>query len=335
LKNTNVLLREKQKYVSVPINNEFSELVDDLMLNKWQKLINLVADIINVKAGLIMRITEEYMEVYLRSNNQNNPYPHDGKDQLGHGLYCETVIGENSELYVKNALDTAAWKDNPDVKLDMISYIGLPIKNPDGSFFGTICALDNEPLEITKKYIDLLEQFRDSIETDLQLMINNQRMAELSSHDELTDLYNRRKMNEFLENAQSDINRNLLDVSLAIIDLDNFKQVNDKRGHSDGDKVLQIFAEILQNRVRKTDRIARYGGDEFLMLCRGTDKNGLKTLLKDIRKQFKANPFIKELGVSFSFGVASSSEYNKDINEVLKQADHKMYRQKQAKNHLL
>lgn len=323
-----IWLREKNELVYVPVNSEFSELLDDRAIAKWQKLINLVAEILNVKAGLIMRITEENMEVFLRSENEGNPYPADSKDKLGHGLYCETVIGKDKELFIENALISEVWKDNPDVKLDMISYIGLPIKNPDGSFFGTICALDERAMVKSKKYLVLLEQFRESIEMDLQMILKNRCITELTYTDELTGLDNRRRMNEYLQSAQEDINRNLMHVSLALIDLDRLKEVNDQLGHFEGDTVLKIFGNILRNRLRKTDRVARIGGDEFVVLCRGTDIEGLTMLLKDIRRQFEANSFIRETGVSFSFGMASTSEQEKDVFEILKQADRNMYRQK-------
>ncbi len=176
---TKVFLREKQGYITIPINPEFAELADDLMLQKWQNMINLVAKTLAVKAGLIMRVTKENMEVFLRSENEGNPYPSDGKDHLGHGLYCETVLGENRALYIDNSLHSAAWKDNPDVKLQMIAYYGLPIKNPDGSFFGTICDLDDKTMADSQKYADLLDQFRHSIETDLSLVMNVKQMSEL------------------------------------------------------------------------------------------------------------------------------------------------------------
>ncbi len=326
-----VLVREKQKYVTVQINTELSSLVDDVVILKWQKLINLVAEILEVKAGLIMRITDQQMEVFLRSNNEDNPYPANGKDQLGHGLYCETVIGEGKKLFVEDARISEVWKDNPDVKINMISYLGLPIKNPDGSYFGTICALDDEAIGSSKKYIELLEQFRESIETDLQMIQKTQRIIELSSFDDLTGLYNRRSMNEFLQNAQDDINRELMHVSVAMIDLDNLKMVNDNLGHLEGDKVLQFFGQILKNRARKTDRAARYGGDEFIMLCRGTDEMGLRVLLQDIQMHFEKDSYFKEIGVSFSFGIASTSDQDNDVFETLKKADRNMYKQKNAK----
>ncbi len=175
---TNVYLREKQKYITVPINPDFTRNIDTLIVEKWQQMINLVASIFEVKAGLIMRITKENMEIFLRSENKENPYPPDGKDQLGHGLYCETVIGENSELYIDNALNSKTWQDNPDVRLDMVAYYGLPIKNPDGSFFGTICALDDKTMANSEKYRDLLEQFRSSIEKDLKILQLNEELEE-------------------------------------------------------------------------------------------------------------------------------------------------------------
>ena len=327
---TKVYLREKEEFVSVPINTDYLELIDQNVVAKWQKIINLVAEILNVKAGLIMRVTDEYMEVFLRSENQDNPYPNGSRDKLGLGLYCETVIGENKELFIKNALDSKTWKDNPDIELNMVSYLGLPIKNPDGSYFGTICALDDNTMNRSNKYTSLMEQFREAIEMDLKIICKNRRIEELTKIDELTGLYNRRYINEILQSAQEDVNRNLIHVSLAMIDLDHLKKVNDQKGHLAGDKVLKIFGSIVLDRIRKTDRAARYGGDEFILLCRGGDKEGLTVLLQDIKKRFEADPFIKEMGVTFSFGIASTLEQNQNIFELLKLADDYMYKQKKA-----
>lgn len=132
--NTDVYMRENKNYKSVEITDSNKPELNGLMISKWQNIINLVAEILDVPAGLIMKITGDSMKVYLKSGNDGNPYTEGGEEKLGKGLYCETVIGTDSELLVPDALVEEAWKDNPDVELDMISYYGLPIHWPDQSF---------------------------------------------------------------------------------------------------------------------------------------------------------------------------------------------------------
>ncbi len=97
-----------------------------------------------------MRITKENMEVFLRSENIENPYPPDGKDQLGHGLYCETVIGDDSELSIDNSLHSKTWQDNPDVKLDMIAYYACRLKIPMAAFLELYVLWMIRPWQILK-----------------------------------------------------------------------------------------------------------------------------------------------------------------------------------------
>ena len=105
----------------------FDSNLDEVM-DECQSVIDLMARIINVPAGLIMRLKDKKLEVFISSKTKNNPYEvGDNEVMEKSGLYCETVIKSNELLKVPNALKDIHWKDNPDVKLNMISYLGLPI----------------------------------------------------------------------------------------------------------------------------------------------------------------------------------------------------------------
>ena len=104
MKTAEVYLREEDKKIKVRITDSKKPEISDVILEKWQRIINLMAKIMNVPSGLLMNITEESMVVFLKSQNPENPYPVGGSDKLGHGLYCETVIGNDKELLVPNAL---------------------------------------------------------------------------------------------------------------------------------------------------------------------------------------------------------------------------------------
>ena len=175
---TDVFLRQEQITKSVNISSIEKPLIEEYVIKKWQKIINLTAKILDVPSGLIMQITEDSMRVFLKSKNIDNPYQEGASDSLGSGLYCETVIGNNADLLVDNALKYEEWKDNPDVKLNMISYYGLPIQWPDNDFFGTICVLDNKENFYSDTFKQLITEFKTSIEKDLELLCQTQEIKE-------------------------------------------------------------------------------------------------------------------------------------------------------------
>lgn len=144
------------------------------MVEKWQNVVDTMAGLMGVPAGLVMRIVDPDIEVYISSRTSNNPYhPGDKEPLVGSGLYCERVINTREELLVPNALSDEEWKDNPDVAHHMISYLGLPLLFPDGTPFGTICVLDNKENPYSKTYIDLIRNFREIIENNLELLYAN------------------------------------------------------------------------------------------------------------------------------------------------------------------
>jgi len=145
-------------------------------IQKWQKTVDLMAAIFDVPAGLIMRVLPSQIEVLLASHSTGNPYKIGEKADLNTGLYCETVMAEREQLVVPNALDDPQWKDNPDVPLNMISYMGVPLICPDGSVFGTICVLDDHKREHLPLYRDMLDEFRGIIEQDLHMLDQDNRL---------------------------------------------------------------------------------------------------------------------------------------------------------------
>lgn len=139
-------------------------------IGKWQKTVDLMAAIFDVPAGLIMRVLPTQIEVLLASQSSKNPYEVGEKAELNTGLYCETVMANRDQLAVPNALEDPDWKDNPDVALNMISYLGVPLMGPDGSVFGTICVLDDKTRTFLPLYAEMLESFRGIIEQDLRVL---------------------------------------------------------------------------------------------------------------------------------------------------------------------
>jgi GAF domain-containing protein len=160
--------------------------VDEETVAKWQGVVDTMAELIHVPAGLIMRISGSDIEVFVASETLGNPYhPGDKERLIGSGLYCETVVKTRGKLLVPDATTDEEWKENPDIELGMISYLGYPIVLPTGDVFGTICVLDNKENHYSEIYERLVLHFKELIESHLRLLLENQTLMQVNQ--ELTE----------------------------------------------------------------------------------------------------------------------------------------------------
>lgn len=323
---TKVKLRELNEYVEISITSKNKPDISKDIVAKWQRIIDLIAAVFDVPAGLIMKVTKKDMEVFLKSSNKDNPYPQHGKDHLGHGLYCETVLGTNQPLLIDNALKYHDWENNPDVKIDMISYYGLPIKWPDGTFFGTICVLDRQEKQYNDKHKSLLKQMKESMETDLKMLELQNKLYHMSMTDALTDVYNRRYLVEQLSKWLKDLKTQQNLFSVVMFDIDHFKRVNDEFGHLIGDKVLISIARIFKDALLDDDFIARFGGDEFVLCLKNKDKTTSKALVDDLITEITTNSHLKPYHIHLSYGIACIDKKETDIDQIIALIDGEMYK---------
>lgn len=171
--------------------NHSAHEIPDSFLRKWQDTTNVMANIFEVPAGLIMRVLPEQIEVLVSSHTDGNPYEADEKAHLDTGLYCETVMATRNVLSVPNALQDAQWQHNPDVALNMISYLGVPLLWTDEEVFGTICVLDSKTRHYRARYVDLLWEIKKSIEADFKVIQQQTRL--IASNLELRDAVERQR----------------------------------------------------------------------------------------------------------------------------------------------
>lgn len=155
-------------------SNKINVKLFSRIMKNWQEIADILAEIIGVPAALVMKISNPDIEVFVSSNSKGNPYHPGDKEKLNNsGLYCETVIKTKKKLLVPDALADTKWKHNPDVKQNMISYLGFPILLPDGKPFGTICILDNKSNKYSNVIEKLMLKFRSIIESHLELIYMN------------------------------------------------------------------------------------------------------------------------------------------------------------------
>ena len=163
-----------------------------------------------------------------------------------------------------------------------------------------------------------------SIEKTKEIERINKELEYNATMDFLTDLYNRRKSDEILENEWERYKRYKRNFSIIILDIDDFKNINDKYGHNVGDKILNEFAGILKENVRKTDKIGRWGGEEFLIVCPESNLEESLIVAEKIRTGICKNKFEVDELITGSFGI-STAKGKESIYELVSKADEAMY----------
>lgn len=154
-------------------------------------------------------------------------------------------------------------------------------------------------------------------------------LEQLATRDALTGAENRRALENELEIAIAGFRRDARPVALAVLDLDHFKTINDRFGHDEGDRVLQRFVQVVQASVRRTDRLYRYGGEEFVLLMRATDELGLELAMSHLRSQIRAALTVRDEPVTVSIGGAILRAGEKR-DAWFTRADDALYRAKQG-----
>ncbi|MDP1785588.1 MAG: EAL domain-containing protein [Sulfuricurvum sp.] len=160
-----------------------------------------------------------------------------------------------------------------------------------------------------------------------------EKLQELSDRDYLTGLYNRRKFEEFLSYEIGRSLRHQHKFTIIMIDLDNFKYINDTYGHASGDLVLKEVTEIFGSNLRNADILARLGGDEFAVILPETPYENGYAVVEKLRSQLEATPIslmFDQITLTASFGIAEYPELGDSIETLLTGSDIAMYKAKKA-----
>lgn len=162
-----------------------------------------------------------------------------------------------------------------------------------------------------------------------QLKVNNKKLEKLSREDILTKVGNRLNINEVLEDMYKNSQRYKTQSGVILLDIDDFKQVNDRYGHIFGDEILKKFAQLLIKNIRQTDKLGRWGGEEFLIVCPNTNIENLKKIAENLRQSIESDMLLQEKSITASFGL-SVFDGLKDIDQVVAQADENLYKAKNS-----
>lgn len=299
-----------------------------------QRIAESLHKILNVKWVLI--------STYLKEQNAFCPKAQSGFEKIWERIKDEKIPQEDifylwenskeiSKSYIISANDYIQKKYGKNLNLPFEHsltsiYIPLKVQNDLLGFLQVEGIKFNG--DINEK-ISLLELFANQASYSLNIINTYEKLHNLSIKDTLTEAYNFRYFKEVLDREIKKYSRLKNIFSIAIMDLDNFKEINDNYGHLAGDLVLQELIRIVNSQIRKdVDMVFRYGGDEFALFFPSTDSKKIYPLLERIRKNISEHNFIIrveeekfEIKINISIGAAAFPENSKNMIELISKAD--------------
>jgi diguanylate cyclase (GGDEF)-like protein len=195
---------------------------------------------------------------------------------------------------------------------------------------------------VLKKYAQMRHKLESLVEErTAELKEKSEELERQATHDKLTRLYNRRYADDYLERQIESARRYDRDFTIALADIDHFKQINDRFSHAVGDEVLRRVSEMLVNRCRKTDMVARYGGEEFLLCFPDTSTEFAEQICGQIRTAVEdadwsdiVEKFGTHLYITISFGIAKAGNDSRRAS-ILSDADTRLYQAKKKGRNLV
>lgn len=164
------------------------------------------------------------------------------------------------------------------------------------------------------------------------LLMQNADLQRKTIQDDLTTAFNRRYLDAYLDEELDRVRRYRRTLSILFFDLDHLKDVNDRHGHLAGSRVLRELAQLIKGKLRKSDRIFRYGGDEFVVTLPETGTEGALCVAHRLRRMVRSHRFLSTSGqavkLTASFGVATFPQDGALQKDLLRAADRAMYRVK-------
>jgi diguanylate cyclase (GGDEF)-like protein len=258
--------------------------------------------------------------------------------------FCAHAILDNRPLVVENTLQDERFRDNELVtkKPHIRAYAGQPIEFM-GENLGTLCAIDRAPKKFTETELLLLRDLTELVKSELASIFVSEAHGLLSSEldkakkdaliDPLTRLWNRRGADKFIAHEWETAKRSGEALSIALLDIDHFKTVNDTYGHKMGDTCLSHFSKKVIQSIRTSDILCRWGGEEFILLlpkCRGDD---LASTLERIHAELAISSVKNDSeNIQLSCSIGACTVYpklsQKGLEHAIQLADDCLYRAK-------
>ena len=301
------------------------------MLRNLDQLVDYIVEgttgILNADKCSLMLMNKDSRELTIKSAKGLKPEVVSAtRVNLGESI-AGIVAQEGKSILVKNIEYDQRFQRKSRPSYIGRSFMSVPIRL-DHDLIGVINVADknaNERDTFTEIDLKILSAIARQAAVAIENVKLYNELEYLSKVDPLTELCNYRSFVKYLDNEINRVKRYPGILSLLMIDIDNFKLINDTYGHLEGNRLLKEIAELFKNNLRGVDIICRYGGDEFAVILPGTDVNQTQIVAEKLRKKVEGYPFIK--GVTLSMGIAGYQPRLSRFDFIVK-ADRALYQSK-------
>jgi diguanylate cyclase (GGDEF)-like protein len=210
------------------------------------------------------------------------------------------------------------------------SALAVPLEGLSGAI-GVMTLYRSEHDAFSRDHLRILLAISSKVSLAVENALIFRQVEDSATTDYLSGLPNARSLFLRLDSEVARCKRSQEPLCVVVCDLDGFKQINDRFGHLEGNKVLRLVSEALRVRCREYDYVARMGGDEFVLLLPGSDRRSIQGRIAEIRQIAIGTAMPAGSGVSMSIGEAYYPEDGSDAEELLAEADKRMYKAKQLR----
>jgi len=296
----------------------------ELMLSEITGEIRKQFDFDHIGIGVLDYMTNEIEIKAETGNSERSLYK---RVPLGFGVIGRVARANEMIAFQESQPDTESRLET--LLADAKSVLAMPISYGD-TMLGVLNVESRREKAFLPQEILILRTLADLLATALHNALVFQKMQQQAITDSLTGIKTRRFFIEALQSEWKRASRNGRPFSVVMMDLDNFKEVNDTLGHLEGDLVLARVARVLEQRCRQTNVVARYGGDEFVILMPETGQEQAQLMAERLRAWISMDPMLSERRITGSFGLATYPVHGTIDEEMLRVADAGMYVSKRS-----
>ena len=296
------------------------EILDTGEEAQFQRIVDLTLTILGVPMAAVTLIDEDRQWYKSARGTERESIPRDI-------AFCAHTIMQNEPLLVADATIDSRFADNPLVTGEphIRSYLGVPLRTPDGYNVGTLCAFDIAPRQFDARQSDIMTKLAEIVVEQLEL-------RQIAKQDSMTGALTRRGFIAEVEREFLRAGRYDRPSVLVVIDVDHFREINDRYGHPAGDAVLVSIANASMATMRKSDVFGRVGGDKFGLLLPETDPEEALQAAERIRRMVEST--IVEapntpVRATVSLGIAPIPAQSEGVATWFSEADIALYEAKQ------
>lgn len=298
-----------------------------------QEVVHRLADelnnLLNADRCSVLILDDQNQELAFHDSSALSDWERENiRFRLGEGV-AGWVAQNRQPVLIEDVLKDPRFKRHPGQLRTMYSMICVPLEM-HRRLIGVLTLTTSRPDHIfTADELELVVL----IAAHISLALESHRLYELSVLDGLTNIYNRRYLDQRLSQELADSVRHQKPLTVALLDLDHFKKLNDSFGHQAGDQVLCELTGVIGRTLRQHDVLARYGGEEFALILAGSSSADALHLGERLRGLIEETDFVyknQKLPVTISLGLATFPQDGEDAMTLLRAADKALYRAKEA-----